>query len=204
MHENVTQEKIWNIPNTLTFLRVIITFVTIYFVFADFNIWFVAIAFGIGMITDFLDGFIARNFNMQTEFGRQFDVVADRFLMIGVALALVIKLSIVGQFTKTEVLEVFLVMTREIVASPVVIFSLVMGRGILPIPKVRFVGKLTTFLQGVTFPLILLSIFNEVFRFSIFLAFITAIVGLISGIYYVHDSRDFLPGGKQLKNEKPK
>ena len=84
------KENIWNIPNTLTFLRVIITFATLYCIFAQYSLTLVAILFAVGMITDFLDGQIARRFNMTTEFGRQFDIIADRFLMLGVTGALTI------------------------------------------------------------------------------------------------------------------
>src|SRR3989344_1680419 len=98
-----TKENIWNIPNALTFSRIIITILAVFFIFADFDIVYVAVAFVVGMITDFLDGQIARRFNMKTEFGRQFDMIADRFLMISVALAAIIKLSIAGVLLENQI-----------------------------------------------------------------------------------------------------
>ena len=90
MEQNQPKENIWNVPNVLTFSRIIITFLTIFFIFAGFNIVYIVIAFVIGMITDCHDGQIARRFHLTTEFGRQFDMIADRVLMIGVALAAII------------------------------------------------------------------------------------------------------------------
>src|SRR3989344_8081153 len=90
---NKKEENIWNIPNTLTLLRVLITFITIYFIFAGYSVITIVVLFAIGMLTDFFDGQIARKFNQTTEFGRRFDVVADRFLMVSIALAFIISYS---------------------------------------------------------------------------------------------------------------
>src|SRR3989338_2127453 len=84
------QENIWNVPNSLTLLRVILTFATMYCIFAQYSLAVVAILFAIGMVTDFLDGQIARRYKLETEFGRKFDIIADRFLLIGTAFALAI------------------------------------------------------------------------------------------------------------------
>ena len=181
---NNKNENIWNIPNTLTFLRLVITFATIYCIFAQFSWTLVAVLFAIGMITDFLDGQIARRWNTETEFGRKFDMIADRFLMIGVALALVFELSLTGEFGRYHLLQVFLIMIRELLTFP---FAIIAFAAKKRIPDARFVGKLTTCLQGFTLPAILLSIYYPIFSFSIGLAIITCIVGVISAFYYVND-----------------
>jgi CDP-diacylglycerol--glycerol-3-phosphate 3-phosphatidyltransferase len=85
------KENIFNIPNALTLIRILITFPLIYLIFTDASILYIALIFIIGMLTDFFDGFIARNFNLKTEFGRKFDMFADRILMIGTAVSFLIK-----------------------------------------------------------------------------------------------------------------
>ncbi|MEK6825390.1 MAG: CDP-alcohol phosphatidyltransferase family protein [Nanoarchaeota archaeon] len=180
----VKEENIWNIPNTLTFLRVVITFAILYLVFARYSLTTVAVFFIIGMLTDFLDGQIARRTKTTTEFGRRFDMIADRFLMICTALALVIDFSIQGVFSRSHMLQVFLILSREIVAFP---FAIVAFVGQRPIPNARFIGKLTTFMQGVTLPAILLSTRYEVFSFSLYLAIATCIIGIASAFVYVSD-----------------
>jgi len=183
------KEKILNVPNVLTFLRVVLTFVTIFFIFAGFPIVVIAITFIVGMLTDFFDGQIARRFKLTTEFGRQFDVIADRFLMGGTALAIIVAFSLTGDMTRLQLLQVFLIMTREILAFPFALLPIIAGKGIPKVPHVRFVGKLTTFLQGVTFPAIILSIFYPVFSFSLYLAILTSVVGAVAAFYFMIDMR---------------
>ncbi|MBM3232726.1 CDP-alcohol phosphatidyltransferase family protein [Candidatus Pacearchaeota archaeon] len=178
------RENIWNIPNTLTFIRVVITFAIIYLIFARFSLVTVAIFFIIGMLTDFLDGQIARRTKTVTEFGRQFDMIADRFLMTMTAIALIIDFSIQGVLTRSHMFQVFLILSREIVSFPFAIVAFVWRK---PVPDARFIGKLTTFMQGVTLPAILLSTKNEVFSFSLYLAIATCIIGIFSALTYVKD-----------------
>jgi len=172
-------ENIFNVPNFFTSLRVIITFAIIFLVFDNSPISVIAILFIIGMITDFLDGNIARIFNQKTEFGRKYDMLADRFLMIGTVLAIVIHYSITGFFGSSEILQIILIMLREIIALPFAIFAFFKGNFI---PKVRIIGKVTTVLQAITFPVIILKL-----SFSWPLVILTAVIGLISGITYAND-----------------
>jgi len=178
------KENIWNVPNALTFSRIILAFVTFYFILAGFDFRWIIASFVIGMITDFLDGQIARRFNCVTEFGRKFDMIADRFLMIGTVIALVIDFAIKGYLDKWFGFQILLLMSREIVGFPFTLIAFVGGTGI---PHARFIGKLTTFMQGVTFPLIILNIFNPAYQFSIYFAIATGIIGAISGVIYAND-----------------
>jgi len=183
------KEKTWNLPNTLTLSRVILTFVIIYFILGDFEILIISILFVVAMLTDFLDGKIARKFNQETEFGRKFDIIADRILMVGVVMAVILSLGYSGTFGKLETLQIFLIMSREIISLPfatMIIFSK------KEFPKTRFIGKLVTFLQGVSFPIIILSAFYSGFEFSIFLAILTSIVGSVSAFVYINDSYKFV------------
>jgi CDP-diacylglycerol---glycerol-3-phosphate 3-phosphatidyltransferase len=190
-----SQEKIWNLPNFLTFSRVIIAFVVIYFIFAGFPLFYIASFFVLGMITDFWDGFLARRLKLTTEFGRNFDMIADRFLMVGTVLALIIKFTESPLFTSYHLFQIFIILSREILVTPVVLTAILTGAGI---PKVRFVGKLTTFMQGVTFPLILLSVEYPVFSFSIIFAIITSFIGMASALYYTNDIKHLLAKKSKL------
>lgn len=178
------EEKIWNIPNILTMSRIILTFVIIYLVIAGAKITAIVMVFAIAMITDFLDGQIARRFHMTTEFGRKLDMIADRFLLIGTVIAVVADFGIKGILERYELLQIFLIMSREIIAFP---FALIYITSRMATPEVRLIGKLTTVLQAVTFPIILLSIYYPVFDFSIYLAVLTGIVGFSAGIAYITD-----------------
>ena len=69
-------ENILNIPNLLSFYRLIVFPLIFYFAFSGNETLFV-IFICISLVTDVMDGFIARNFNMQTHFGLQLDNLAD-------------------------------------------------------------------------------------------------------------------------------
>ena len=187
--EKKQKENIKNIPNILTFSRVIIAFIVIFFIFANFEITWIILAFLLGMITDVLDGQIARRFKMTTEFGARFDMVADRFLMVGVALTSVLKLS--DFLSTSQLFQIFLILGREIVAFSGVLISLMAGKGVF-MPKASIVGKATTFFQAITFPMILLSAFYPVFKFSIYFAVLTCIIGSTSGFCYIRDVKNFV------------
>ena len=178
------EENIWNVPNTLTLMRVLITFITIYFIFAGYGVVTIVVLFAIGMLTDFFDGQIARKFNQMTDFGRKFDVVADRFLMVGVALAFIINYGLAGALTRDHILQILMITSRELIGLPVAIILLSSGKGI---PRVRWVGKITTTLQGFTFPIVILSITYSIFDFSIYLSFLTSIFGIAAGLTFIND-----------------
>ena len=180
------EENIWNAANLLTLSRIIIAFLTVYFIFAGFHIIYIVIAFIAATLTDFFDGQLARLLKIETEFGRKFDVVADRVLMLGVALALIIKFSISGILTKIHLFQIFFILSREITTAPAALIAVFKGAGF---PQVRFVGKITTLLQALTFPTILLGTAYKFFNFSLYFAIITGIVGLISAFYYINDMK---------------
>ena len=53
-------ENIYNVPNLISLTRVLLTFFIIYGIITKIEITIIAIAFVIGMLTDFFDGQIAR------------------------------------------------------------------------------------------------------------------------------------------------
>jgi len=178
------QENIKNIPNFLTLLRVALSVLLVYIIFSGVGIIYIIIVFVSAMLTDCFDGYIARRFNMKTEFGRNFDIIADRILMGGAALAIVIKFALDGILNSFHLMQFCLIMSREIICLPLTFFGMVFKK---PIPQVRFIGKLTTFLQAFSFPLIILSVFYEFFSFSIYLAAANAVVGVFAAFYYAAD-----------------
>lgn len=85
--------SVMNLPNKLTLLRVILIPVFIVFFYVNFSgHYFVALAvFGIASFTDYLDGHIARKYNLITNLGKFLDPVADKVL---VSSALIVMLTV--------------------------------------------------------------------------------------------------------------
>lgn len=190
------KENIYNIPNFLTLCRTLISVSLIYLIFADFSIKTVIIVFVVGMITDALDGQIARRFKMTTEFGRKFDVLADRLLIACFVLPLAVKFMGEGFFSKANFIEFFLLLPREIIGIPFAIYGALRKKAF---PPVRFLGKLTTVLQAIAFPMILFNAYYGILGdVTLGIAIATFVSGLGAVYYYIGD---VLKGkGEQINN----
>lgn len=81
-----------NLPNKLTMMRVILIPFFVFFMLTDFVPYsgLIALAiFIVASITDFLDGRIARKYNLITNFGKFMDPLADKILTISGMICLV-------------------------------------------------------------------------------------------------------------------
>jgi CDP-diacylglycerol--glycerol-3-phosphate 3-phosphatidyltransferase len=78
-----------SIPNGLTVVRFLAVplFVVLYVRAGDGAAWGAGIVFGLAAVTDQVDGWLARRWRVESEFGKVADPLADR-VMIGVAAAL--------------------------------------------------------------------------------------------------------------------
>lgn len=70
------------IPNALTILRIVLTLVAIALVPFQFEglYTYLLVIFLVAALTDFADGYIARAWNVVTDFGKVFDPLADKVL----------------------------------------------------------------------------------------------------------------------------
>lgn len=88
---NRYKKKIITIPNILSFFRLCLIPVIVWlYCFRQDPIW-TPIVFLLSGATDIADGFIARKFNMISDFGKAFDAVADKLTQISVMFCLVTK-----------------------------------------------------------------------------------------------------------------
>lgn len=74
-----------NLPNKLTFFRILLIPFVMYFIMAGNikgNMYIALALFVIACLTDFLDGYIARKYNLITNLGKFMDPVADKLLVI--------------------------------------------------------------------------------------------------------------------------
>ena len=82
-----------HIPNILTILRFIFIPIILYFIFTG-NYILGIVFFTVSGITDVLDGFSARKFNLVSNFGKLMDPLADKLTQISV-LASLVKVDII-------------------------------------------------------------------------------------------------------------
>ena len=106
---NSTLQKI---PNALTAFRlaVIPVFITTFFFESSASSQFAAFLFLLAGITDFLDGYLARLWKVQSSFGRFLDPIADKLLVSAALIMLLYQ-------NKADVIPALLIISREILVS---------------------------------------------------------------------------------------
>jgi CDP-diacylglycerol--glycerol-3-phosphate 3-phosphatidyltransferase len=169
--------RIANLANSLTLLRLVMVPVFLLALFAGggHQLVFRVVAFtifAVAAITDRLDGVLARNYGMATEFGALADPIADKAL-IGSAL---IGLSMLGDLPWWVTV---LILAREIGVT--LLRLVVIRRGVIP---ASFGGKVKTVTQAVAIGLFILPLSGP-FRVAASVVMAVAIVlTVLTGIDY--------------------
>ncbi len=80
-----------NIPNYLTYLRIILIPVVIGFLYIDaaWAAWMALFFYTIASITDFLDGYLARKWQVESAVGKFLDPISDKIFIASLLVALV-------------------------------------------------------------------------------------------------------------------
>jgi cardiolipin synthase len=91
-----SKKDLWGIPNILCYIRFLLipVFVVLYMKASQPGEYLraAAVVLASGM-TDFLDGFIARRFNMITELGKIIDPLADKLTQVSLIVVLIVKIK---------------------------------------------------------------------------------------------------------------
>lgn len=107
--------KISDIPNLLTIFRIFSIPIIILCLLPQTKIfnWVALIFYGLACITDFFDGLIARRYSFESKFGKFFDPIADKILVISVIFILVAVSKIQGLL----IFPSLIIIIREILVS---------------------------------------------------------------------------------------
>ena len=84
------KQKIWNVPNVLTMIRMALIPVFWALFFTEGCRYWALAVYVIASLTDLADGYIARKYNLVTDFGKLMDPLADKLMVISMMLAWVI------------------------------------------------------------------------------------------------------------------
>ncbi len=160
-----------NAPNALTLSRIALVPVLV-FALAEGNLNFALVVFLAGMLTDILDGHIARTRGPITDFGKLMDPIADK-LFVGTAF---VCLAAMGRI---EVAVVAVILSREVAVSALRLVA--KGKGIV-ISADAF-GKAKTGLQSLTIAT-LLYVADPIAAAPQLLIAATAAVTIMSGMSY--------------------
>lgn len=166
-----------NLPNKLTIARICLipVFVVCYFLPFDWSSWCAVAVFILAAFTDFLDGYIARKYNLVTDLGKLLDPIADKVLSATAMFCVVatnplqymsvfLKLLGLGTFDFGTLGAIFLsvcsavIIARELLVDAVRMIAA--SKGI--VVQANIFGKVKTVLQDVSLPLLVVCNYSGV------------------------------------------
>lgn len=171
------------IPTALTLARIALIPVLVF-------VWYLPVAWAAGAaalifvscsVTDWLDGWIARRFDMGSSFGRFLDPVADK-LLVATALLLVVQ----HYATPTMGILAAIVISREIMISA--LREWMAGIGTAHVVRVGWLGKAKTLVQMLALTLLLYQaelIGAPTAKIGGILLLVSAVLALVSGVQYL-------------------
>lgn len=170
--------RIANLANILTLLRLVLVPIFLLALFAGGGHETVAritafVIFAIACITDRLDGLLARNYGMATEFGAFVDPIADKML-IGSAL---VGLSMLGDLPWWVTV---LILIRELGVT--LLRLAVIRRGVIP---ASWGGKLKTAVQAVAIGLFVLPLSGPFLIAASVVMAAAIVLTVVTGLDYV-------------------
>lgn len=163
-----------NLPNKLTIFRVLLIPFFVVILLTDFlgaySNWIALIIFVIASLTDLLDGFIARKYNLVTNFGKFMDPLADKLLVSSAMICLI-------ETGQLAVWVVLIIIAREFIISG---FRLVASDNGVVIAAGKL-GKYKTVFQMIMVCLLIADIeqINIVTQSVTWIAVILTIVSLV-------------------------
>lgn len=204
--ENKAKKKGMNLPNKITCVRLVLSFIVLIILclpwsnlgveFPVFPVYSIeqvdikyiicGVLFMIGSITDFLDGFIARKYNLVTDFGKVMDAIADKVLVNGVLIILAYDKFI-------PLIVPVIIITRDIVVDSIKMASGSKGK----VVAASWPGKIKTICMmiGVTlafFYNIPFAFIGKNIRLDYMFIFVAVVMSIISACQYYLANKDFI------------
>lgn len=191
-----------NLPNKLTILRLLmipIFALAFYLTVIPFNYAIAAVVFLLAAFTDFLDGHIARKYDLVTNLGKFLDPVADKVL---VSTALVVMLLPYGETVILPfyaAIAVAIIIARELIVSGFRIIAANKGK-VLAADKL---GKIKTFIQDAAIVVLLVGasvtpgLYATINVIGLILLGIATVLTIVSGTECIVKNREVLKDDKE-------
>ncbi len=174
-----------NLANKITISRIILT--PLFIAAVVYSRMDIALVFFIlAIISDGLDGFIARTLNQKTVLGTIMDPIADKILLISAFICLAIVNNIPGHLRLPPYVPIVIISRDAIIVLGSIIIHVVKGNVKIE-PSVW--GKITTFFQMITIVSILVQ-----FKYSEYIWDTATLFTIISGV-------DYMLKGSRILNE---
>jgi CDP-diacylglycerol--glycerol-3-phosphate 3-phosphatidyltransferase len=167
-----------NVANALTGLRIVLIPVFLAFTVTSGMTrpgWRTAacVAFSVASLTDFIDGWIARTWNMVTSFGKVADPIADKALT-GTALVLL------SAYDRLSWWATVVILVRELAVTGLRFW--VLRHGVIPASQG---GKVKTALQTLAIAWYLLPVPEPLASVGVWVMWLAVVVTVVTGVDYV-------------------
>ncbi len=176
-----------NLPNKLTMFRVILIPFFVVFLLVDITSadnWIALAIFIIASLTDFLDGKIARKYNLVTNFGKFMDPLADKLLVCSALVCLV-------ELERIPAWVVIIIIAREFIISG---FRLIASDNGVVIAA-SYYGKFKTTFQILMICLMIADI-EAISMLTMVVMWIAVILTVVSLIDYLVKNKDVMKDTK--------
>ena len=169
-----------NIPNILTIIRILLTILMLIVILYSSSIfpdwidcswinYLACLIFCIASLTDFFDGYIARIYNIKSKFGEVFDPLADKMLILGAFIGLLV-------LDRANPWAIFLILSREFFITGLRVIAASDGKDV----AASNLGKYKTGLQIAAIAFLLADLFPG----GTLLLWCATIVTIYSGYEY--------------------
>ena len=185
METNPYQKKILTIPNIMSFFRLVLIPIIVYFYVVKENYLWTLILLVVSGLTDIVDGFIARKFKMISDFGKAIDPIADKLTQLALLCCLLFRFNYM-------IIPIVLMVIKEVASG---ITCLVSIKKTKEVNSSVWHGKLTT-VSLYSMIAIHLIWFNIPTYYS--LVFVGFCVGIMLMSFIMYINRNL----KQIKNAK--
>lgn len=125
----------------------------------------------------FFDGYLARTWKVQSKFGKLFDPIADKLIVVSTIIMLVYKQKI-NDFT---IVPSIIIICREILVPGLREFLIAINVS-LPVSKA---GKIKTFLQMIAVVALIMNDYDMIQYIGVICLWVAAIITMWSGYNYV-------------------
>ncbi len=166
------KKRIFTVANLLTFSRVLFLPVIVYYLIIGQRIT-AFIIMCISLLTDTIDGFLARRLNQETEFGKFLDPVCDKLSLA----VILITLFLIGAF---PIWGLIIIISRDIL---ILIGSFIIWRTRQKVYKSNMPGRIT----GVIFGLMILAFTLNLFTIGNVLLYVS--IPAVLGTFIVYFMR---------------
>lgn len=175
-----------NLANKITMFRIFLLPIFVLSCYFDQSGISSLLIFLLGSFSDFLDGYVARKYNMITDFGKFIDPIADKILVLS-AFIMFIERGFVEPWV------VIVVLFRELLISG---FRMLAAKKNISIAADIF-GKLKTttqFFCVIFFFLTIILISGKMFIIGKVLLYISVVLTVLSMINYLYKNREVFHG----------